>query len=35
MARSSPSQFTRQAAETVAILVVAGIVHEIWRQGVV
>ena len=35
MARSSPSQFTRQAVETVAILVVAGIVHEIWRAGVI
>jgi hypothetical protein len=35
MARPSPSQFTRQAVETVAILVVAGIVHEIWRAGVI
>ncbi|MFM8379271.1 MAG: ion channel [Planctomycetia bacterium] len=33
MPRSSPSQRTRQAIETVAILVLAGIVHELWRTG--
>ncbi len=34
MSHSSPSQFTRQAAETVVIVALAGIVHEIWRAGV-
>ena len=33
MPRPSPSQLNRQAVETVAILGVAGIVHEIWRAG--
>lgn len=27
------SQFTRQTIETVVILAVAGIVHEVWRLG--
>jgi len=31
--RPAPSQFVRQAVETVVILAVAGIVHEIWRAG--
>jgi hypothetical protein len=35
MPRPSPSQRTRQALETVAILAMAGIVHELWRNGVV
>lgn len=35
MSHSSPSQFTRQAAETVVIVALAGIVHEIWRAGVI
>ena len=35
MPRSTSSQRTRQAVETVAILALAGIVHELWRMGVV
>lgn len=33
MPRASPNQFTRQAVETVVIAALAGIVHEIWRNG--
>lgn len=35
MPRPSSSQFTRQAVETVVIVALAGIVHEIWRTGVI
>lgn len=35
MPRPSSSQFTRQAVETVVIVALAGIVHEIWRFGVI
>lgn len=34
-ARPHPSQLSRQVVETVVILVVAAVVHEIWRAGVV
>jgi len=34
MAHSSPRQRTRQTLETVAILALAGLVHELWRNGV-
>ncbi len=33
--RTAPSQSARQFVETAAILVMAGIVHEIWRAGLV
>jgi hypothetical protein len=35
MPRPSPSQRTRQALETVVILALAGIVHELWRNGAI
>ncbi|MEX0670144.1 MAG: ion channel [Pirellulales bacterium] len=33
--RPHPSQLTRQATETVVILIAAGIVHELWRSGLI
>jgi len=35
ISRPHPSQLTRQATETAVILIAAGIVHELWRSGLV
>ena len=35
ISRPHPSQLTRQATETAVILIAAGIMHELWRSGLV